>query len=216
MSARLIDSGDPEWLNATDIDYNVPFGRQIQEVVDAFQGSGYVAGGAARYILVPDAPGPGDIDVFMFGDHIDYSPLTELEYDFQGGVERAPRFSRGPESLVVQVVRPDPDNPLRTGFGPPLEVLSSFTFHTEQAALWKGTLAHAGLLSAAGLLSTQHKVLTNNLISNPVLSIFRLNKYGQKGYSVGMETVMEIVTNLSRLTTEELGDIELDALSMVS
>ncbi len=216
MTTKLISSGDPAWLNAEDIDFDLPYGRQIKEVVEAYQGIGYVAGGAARYLLVPDAPGPGDIDVFLFGDRHDWKPLTEIGYDWHGGVERAPLFSRDSSDLRVQVVKPDPDNPQRTGYGPPLQVLQAFTFHTEQAAIWRGEGGFSGLMSSDGLYATQNKVLTNNVISNPILSMFRINKYGRKGFSIGMKDVMEIAEAINALGSQEFEDVTMDALSMVS
>lgn len=213
---QFTDFGDPKWLAASDVTFDMEHGRQIQEVVEAYTGIGYVAGGAARYILLPRAPEPLDIDVFLFSSQFDASPLKELGYDLAGGVERAPAFSRDPDELRVQVVRPDPGHPKRKGHGMALEVLSSFTFTTEQAAVWEGAEGFAGLLSVEGRESTESRILSNNLISNPILSMFRLNKYGQKKYAVSMDMVMEIASALRDLTDDEYDAAMLDALSMVS
>ena len=213
---HFTDCGDPAWLAASDVTFDMKHGLQIQEVVEAYVNVGFVAGGAARYLLVPGAPEPQDIDVFLFRPTFDVDPLIELGYDEDGGVARAPHFSQYLQELKVQVVRPDPDHPKRTSYGTPLEVLSSFTFHTEQAAVWFSAGGYAGLLSVKGRESTESRILTNNLISNPVLSMFRLNKYGLKEYMVSMGMVMEIARVLHRLTPEEFDAVLADAQSMVS
>ncbi len=211
------DSGDPAWLTVTGIARDRYRAHQILEVVGAFEGIGYVAGGAARYMIIPDAPVPADIDVFLYGGVFDYEPLIRLGYepDYAKGPSRAPFFVQEEEELRVQVVRPDaPGN--RVSHGTPLAVLQSFTFHTEQAAIWYGAGGVAGLLSVKGRASTEERVLTNNNISNAILSMYRLNKYGRKGYSAGMETVTEIANAIHRLTASQYQEAMADALSMES
>ena len=219
------DFGDPAWLTASDILWgnhgsfsgqgNQDITHQIREIIIAFEGIGYVAGGAARYLLVPEAPEPADIDVFLYQDYMDTSPLDNLEYTSDNPEIRAPFFtSPGDGELRVQVVRPD--HGARKSFGTPLEVLQSFTFHTEQAAVWYGPGGAAGLISVAGQEATEERVLTNNHIANPVLSLFRLNKYGRKGYSLSMDTLVEITDVLHEYSEERYQAALADARSMES
>lgn len=205
---RLYSQGDPDWLVATDIHFgHLEHGREIEDVIRAFEGVGYVAGGAARYLLVPEAPEPKDIDVFLFGRHMDLSPMEELGYEPQGGSPRAPGFVRANDELSVQVVIPADDQIGMSNWGSPLRVLSQFTFKTEQAAVWYGAGGFAGLLSVMGKEDTENRVLnTNNHRTSPILSLYRINKYGQKGYTISMETLLEITTVLHRLSNKEYED----------
>ncbi len=210
------DFGDPAWLTASDISFVLSHAEQIREVIVAFEGIGYVAGGAARYLLVPDAPEPLDIDVFLYCSGFDVDPLLRLGYEpVEDSAHRAPFFvSPGEGELRVQVVRPD--HRARQAYGPPLEVLQSFTFTTEQAAVWYGAGGAAGLLSVAGRVDTENRALYNNRISNPILSLFRLNKYGQKGYSLSMETLIEITDVLRSYSESKYQAAVADARTMES
>lgn len=219
---HFADFGDPAWLMASSISTQFPLSyphvEQIREVIVAFEDIGYVAGGAARYLLVPDAPEPADIDVFLYQQTMNVQPLIDLGYELAGNPNsRAPFFTSpgGDKELRVQVIRPDP-NSTRRAFGTPLEVLKSFTFHTEQAAIWYEADGAVGLISVAGRAATEDRVLTNNRISNPVLSLFRLNKYGRKGYSVSMMSLQEITDALRKLTPDEYDAALQDARSMIS
>jgi len=210
--------GDPAWLTVTDIKGNgSQWALQILEVAEEFEGVGYVAGGAARFLVVEGAPEPADIDVFLYGGAFDYEPLLRLGYEpSELGPPWAPFFERDEGELKVQVVRPDVSDDKRVSHGTPLEVLSRFTFHTEQAAIWYGAGGAAGLLSVLGRESTEERILSNNSISNALLSMYRLNKYGRKGYVVSMESVMEIANTLRRLTDDQYNETIVDALSMES
>lgn len=212
------DIGDPSWVGVGDIQHDRRHSTQILKIIEVFQDIGFVAGGAARYMMVDGAPEPQDIDVFMYHRLNRTDPLENLNYSFDGASESIYRFSHSKHLLKVQVVVPSETVPGSRGmsYGPPVGVLSTFTFTTEQAALWHGVGGPAGLLSTQGKDDTEHRVLRNNCISNPVLSLFRINKYGQKGYSISMESLLEIVSHLRDVSDDEYDTVVSHALANVS
>lgn len=203
---HITEFGDPNWLAASDIGFSYPIGEQIREIIKAYEGIGFVAGGAARFVLIPDAPHPSDIDIWMYHSLLDPNPLYELGYHELEEVTGTRRFRRHDTDLPVQIILP---HSLRStkSWGTPLEVMLTFTFTTEQFAVMHGAGGASGLLSVAAKADTENRVImNNNCTKNPILSLHRLNKYGRKGYQVSMETLLEITTVLHRMSTEEYAE----------
>ncbi len=220
MTVQYVDVGDPEWIGATNIDFPEGIGDQVFELITALDGQAYVAGGAARFLLVPEAPEPGDIDIFLYRESNCFPVVAELGrlgYDYADGPPRCPRYDReNKNELKVQVVTPDENFQGRPSYGVPLELLRGFTFYTEQFALWHGVSGPAGLFSTKGREDTEARILRFNSLANPLLAAYRINKYGQKGYSVGMEEIMKLAESLRSFSADDYVEVVCDALSMQS
>ncbi len=219
MAVHYIETGDPEWVGIGNLDWPLTLGHQVREIVAELEGVGYVAGGAARWFLVKDAPQPGDIDVFLHDDkHVSaaYTALSALGYeDDETGPARAPRFNHPDYELPVQLVIPD-DVDRRSSFGPPLEVLQGFTFHVEQAAIYAGGDGIVGLVSESCRRDVRNHTLHFNNLSNPLLAAYRLNKYGKKGFTVGMAEILALGKAFRKGTKAEYELVTVDALGMQS
>ncbi|KKN77043.1 hypothetical protein LCGC14_0363820 [marine sediment metagenome] len=214
---HLSDFGNPHWLAATDIHFgHLEHGRQIEAIVKAFEGIGFVAGGAARFALMPSAPNPSDIDIWMFNNHLDLRPLFALGYHDYGEANGTRRFARDEDDLPVQIILPSSPRSTKS-WGTPLEVLLTFTFTTEQFVLMYGAGGASGLLSTQGREDTENRVIrNNNFRKNPILSLYRLHKYGRKGYTLSMETLIEITEALHGMSQQEYVDALSIALSVQS
>ncbi len=208
---HFTESGDPGWLIAVDVtplvNNNDEIYRQIVDIATTLEGIGYVAGGAARYLLVPRAPEPSDIDVFLYTTQMDHTPMDELGYILtEPERERSWDYERDEDELRVQVVRASDQKSERDGhssYGPVLEVLSGFSFTTEQAAVYYGTGGLSGMISTQCREHTEMKVLIPNRIDNPVTSVFRAVKYGKKGYHIPMNEVTNILQVAREMTDDE-------------
>ena len=215
---EYIETGDPEWISMTKIAFPLTVGHQVRQIVAELEGVGYVAGGAARFFLVNHSPDPLDIDVFLIDDKHEsaaYTVLAGLGYVEDGGPARAPRFVHPDYELPVQLVIPD-DVDHRSSFGPPLQVLQGFTFYVEQAAIYAGGDGIVGLVSESCRRDVRNKTLHFNNLSNPLLAAYRLNKYGKKGFSIGMEEILALGKAFRKGTKAEWELVTIDALGMQS
>ncbi len=218
MAIHYIETGDPEWMAMSNLDWPLTLGHQVREIVADLEGVGYVAGGAARFFLVSHSPHPLDIDVFLFDDKHEsaaYTALAALGYIEDGGPARAPRFLHEDYEIPVQLVIPD-DVDHRLSFGPPLQVLKEFTFYVEQAAIYAGGDGIVGLVSESCRRDVRNKTLHFNNLSNPLLAAYRLNKYGKKGFTVGMEDILKLGKAFRKGTVKDFELIIVDALGMQS
>ena len=218
-------SDDPEWTRVTDLDFPLEAGHQIKEVLETIGYYGYVACGADRWLMVDNSPLPGDIDVFLREKGHGSDVLTALEdigYVYHSGPSRAPKFHMEAadmgQHLLVQVIVPDEEHDARPSFGSPRHVLGGFTFTTEQAAVWYSDDDEGirGLFSLNCWTHTEAKQLVFNNLSNPILAAYRVNKYGQKGYSIPMEQILELAYAFRNFPIDQFGKVILDALSMQS
>ncbi len=206
MGIHYIETGDPEWISMSNLDWPLTLGHQVREIVAELEGVGYVAGGAARFFLVKGAPQPGDIDVFLYDENYVSAALTALAglgYIEDGGPTRAPRFMHLDYELQVQMIIPDEGVDHRVSCGPPLEVMRGFTFYVEQAAVYAGGADIVGLVSENCRRDVRNSTLHFNNLSNPLLAAYRLNKYGQKGFTVPMADILELGKAFRKGTKKE-------------
>lgn len=157
---------------------------QLEALLSALTTLGFVAGGAARKVLIPDAPEPTDIDVFLYNEkgstsqadlvlrNMGYSPAPVLPSAY---VYRHPAFV-----LPVQVIKPYVGLKL---YGKPAEVLSKFDFTVNQFALeytaQSLVLAHEGEESHSDHVNRYLNIVN---IASPLSLLNRMQKYVAKGY----------------------------------
>jgi hypothetical protein len=142
----------------------------------------YVAGGAARQLAIDDAPPAQDIDLFLYAED-GYTPccnaLRDMGYPFVGESDNAAIYEgRDTDELAVQVIRPYRDAFSLT-YGAPRDVLSCFSFTTEQFAV---TADNKALFSEEGVVHTHARRLVINNITDPLQLAMRALKYAAKGY----------------------------------
>jgi hypothetical protein len=193
-------------LNSTTRQERAP-GRQIVEVAYAIQGHGFIAGGAARALIMPEAPEPADIDIFCLSpEHCD--PVREavkaIGYAFEGEQGSAELYRAGFENLPVQIV---PASPTLSGprrYGTPVEVLGDFTFITEMFAVYAvgATSPLQQVYTQAAKTDTRLKRIRFNKLVSPIYATWRISKYSRKGYRISLRDVQTLFEAWQEMTTE--------------
>lgn len=157
---------------------------QVREIQVAIEGAGYIAGGAARQIVLGEqAPPAQDIDVFLeraeaYGSVC--KAIQELGYIFEAESDNAALFvppNDLRDELPVQVIRPYQDEHSLT-FGPVREVLSRFSFTTEMF----GLAGQTAVFTEAAMVDTKETRLVINNVTDPLQLAMRALKYAGKGY----------------------------------
>lgn len=167
---------------------------QLTELVQELDGVAYIAGGAARQlIMVEDAPPAGDIDLFIyhseeFGKCL--KMVQSLGYEIEDEQPTSIHFApRGDRELEVQVIRPYHGR-WSLSFGSPEDVISHFSFTTEMFAVTK-TQAIYGDRSKK---HTNNRELVIQNITDPLNVALRAVKYGQKGYGIDPTEMQKLMS----------------------
>ncbi len=167
---------------------------QVADLLEVLAGVGYVAGGAARQVVLRgDAPPAEDIDVFLYRRD-DFAScaaaVASLGYSVLGETPFAVSFSaRQPiHELPVQVIKPFRDEWSLT-YGTPEEVITQFSFTTEMFAIAGGR----AVVGASAREDTLARRLVLQNITNPLWVALRATKYTAKGYSVSATDMRRIL-----------------------
>lgn len=162
-----------------------------------------IAGGAARYDRVGmEAPPPGDIDLFVLqgADHDAIgSKLVDLGYRYEpdGKTMKNELYP-----LAVQLVDHDGSGALRV-WDTPENVIATFGFTTEMFALYlKDDGEVECLYSSVGYTDTINRVLHINHIIDPVRLAYRAVKYGRKGYSCTVASMLPLFAYWDAVTED--------------
>ncbi len=160
-----------------------------------------IAGGYARFLIMGErfpsfeAPPPGDCDLFVYGGEDPRGVRMVLElagWSLKHQARSGSAIYYHPmHDLNVQVVWQERDGLL---WPDPQSVVQSFSFTTEQFALLRndnGQLQGAYNLQATG--DTLSKRLVVNRIIDPARVLYRMNKYGRKGYTVDLSVVQDVL-----------------------
>lgn len=165
-----------------------------------------IAGGFARaqwflqeFMDAPvGAPPAGDVDLFV----LDGTPCNgvlravsaagwQQTYAREGSATFVHRDYKLPLS-VIWAERPGQFGSWKTAE----DLIESFSFRTEMFALWElapGVLEFVYDIEAP--VDTVNRVLHVNRIVDPVRLLWRMNKYGRKGYIVSVDEVQRVADN---------------------
>lgn len=165
-----------------------------------------LAGGAARALYYQrrgqSAPTPGDLDFFLLskadGREVERT-LGDIGYTLQRTAPTGARlFARDTVdgSPDIEVVPPSPQHPR----GDVHDIFDRFSFHVEQFAyrIVAGVLVEYA--TEEGLADFEAKRLRVYHIANPVNVVRRMNKYGLKGFTIGMDEVDKVMRNYAART----------------
>lgn len=165
-----------------------------------------IAGGYARNVILPGAPPPADIDVFLL-DGMDMAgdrPLimNALGYTAAGYRDGTTEYDK-PDAIKVQTIERS------RVIGEPLpawrsawDVIKTFGFTTEMFSLHMDAGSVIATYTAEAEADTSARVLRVNHIIDPVRLVYRMNKYGRKGYTVTMDEVLKAFSHWSDLRPE--------------
>jgi len=202
MSAAKFEKMTDNVIVVSEISFGGNLAGEIRQVARALEGLGFIAGGAARYVIHDWPVDPSDIDVFLYEEDYPYEQYAnELEAIGYTDTETPGKvvFENPGKKLRVQVVQPNDDR--ATAWGPPVTVISGFTFTTEQFALYYEVGQALGYTTYLAMKDTDERIIrNNNYHTNPILSLFRMTKYSKKGYSVSMQEVVQVADYISRMT----------------
>lgn len=160
---------------------------QLGELLEALDGLAYVAGGAARQIVMREqAPPAEDIDLFLYRV-ADYETCLKIVGDLayvsadvsENSVSFWPRD--WVNELGVQVIRPFIDewrDRWRRCYGEPEDVIGHFAFTTEQFAI----AGNEAIIGPNAIADTALRRLIVNNVTEPAVVAWRAVKYGHKGY----------------------------------
>lgn len=180
--------------NAVSSEAVVVWAPQVADLLEALAGVGFVAGGAARQIIMrDDAPAAEDIDVFLYRREdfaLCSAAVASMGYPVSGETPFAVTFSprRFAYELPVQVIKPFRDEWSLT-YGTPEEVITQFSFTTEMFAIAGGR----AVVGASAREDTLARRLVLQNITNPLWVALRATKYTAKGYSVSATDMRRIL-----------------------
>lgn len=191
---------------------------QARHILLAVKDQGFIGGGYARQIVYPDAPTPTDIDLFCTSEATNYRILEELGYrrgqKLPHAVNFIPDFTRWPEGKHVQAIDPHQNEYIKM-VGLPYDVLASFDFRCNMAAVWYDqhhqqfrALVHRNTYS-----DNLEKVLIINHCNCPLAMVHRINKYGRKGYRLPISEAAKIFTSFEEMPLEYRSQVRSAVLS---
>lgn len=172
------------------VDVSLP---QAAELLNAVGDVAYIAGGAARMLVMGDeVPAAWDIDLFLY--HPSdlarcLSALGELGYWHEANTERSAQFApRDVDELAVQVI-PFFRDAYSVTSGQPEDVLSCFSFTTEMFAIVKPGIAVVG---ASAVEDTRSRMLVVQNVTTPLVCGLRAVKHAYKGFGIAPEQLQII------------------------
>jgi len=167
---------------------------QVFELLEALGPAGFVAGGAARQIVMRDeAPPAEDVDVFT-ASRQELTACSEAIRSLGYLVTADTRFATTYRArdwvyeLNVQLIKPFSDTWNLT-YGTPEEVLSRFSFTTEMFAIAHGE----AIVGVAARQDTEERCLVLQNITDPLWVSLRATKYAAKGYSIAPSEMRRIL-----------------------
>lgn len=161
---------------------------QIRQLLDAVGDYAYVAGGAARQIVMgQEAPQAWDIDLFLYhpGDLARVSAaVAALGYVNDVDTERSSEFApRIPGELAVQIIEYYRDAWSLTA-GQPEDVLSHFSFTTEMFAVVRLRRTTEAVVGASSAADTRSHMLVVQNVTSPLVCGLRAVKHAYKGFGI--------------------------------
>jgi hypothetical protein len=177
----------------------------VEHVLRTLPG-GVVAGGAARWIAAPfsDVPEMQDIDVFLQEEKLSLQDAATLLSAAGYCPDEKPftwlhESHTWPIQLVVREGLRSGEQPWRSAW----DVIAMFAFTAEMWAL-EDTRDFLELTTTAqAVADTLTKTIAINNIIDPIRAAYRLNKYGLKGFDVGLADVAGIFRVWDALTEDQ-------------
>lgn len=170
---------------------------QISDLLRSVGHIAYVAGGAARELVMRDvAPPAWDIDLFMF-DGADVGLCKEMlfgmGYRQDAYTEHSSQFHPPePETqLAVQVIEHF-ENEWSLTTGEPEDVLSHFSFTTEMFAVVARSEGFEAVVGVRAPEDTRSRMLKVQNVTDPLIVSLRAVKYGYKGYGISEEEMQKV------------------------
>ena len=162
-----------------------------------------IAGGAARKLMVGDeAPDPSDVDVFLLEGVL---PDTMIGRMFASGFKLqhqrpgSATFITPRSTLPVQLVLSED---IEQVWSDPQGLIDSFGFTTEQFAVYYDSAQRLTFMHYdIAVETTLNRELVVNNILDPVRLLWRINKYGRKGYTISLDEVQHIADYYAGLPT---------------
>lgn len=176
---------------------------QVDELLATVGHIAFIAGGAARELVMPGvAPPAMDVDVFLYSAS-SYEEARQLigglGYAFFGYTENAACFDpRSDADLAVQLICPNQD-PLACTAGRVEDVLSHFSFTTEQFGITHNGTAIVG---ADAMSDTRDRLLCLVNVNDPLAVACRATKYAAKGYFMPMHEMHSLFLDWERKSDE--------------
>jgi hypothetical protein len=167
---------------------------QVADLLEALGAVAFVAGGAARQLVMLTAPAAEDVDLFVRSRaafETCEKGLIDLGYQVVGASPFAVTFAarNWRLELPVQLIRPYEDTWTKT-YGTPEEVLSHFAFTTEKFAVCAGGEAIVGETARR---DTSERRLVLQQITNPLWVALRATKYAAKGYQIDLSEMRRVL-----------------------
>jgi len=167
-----------------------PYG--FEDVLQAIQGKGFIAGGAARHIaylnevLRPEPPYPRDIDIFRYtkDDKYPYIGHKLAEAGWRGGSRTLHSYEyRQLNRLKVQVINPHANSYIKM-WGSIAEVLSQFDYTINLFAVEYVGGQYILHYTEQAIEDNVNKKLHVQHCNSPVAMATRASKYAAKGYKM--------------------------------
>lgn len=165
---------------------------QIRELLTSVGDVAYVAGGAARELVMRDeAPPSWDIDLFQYrpGD-VDIDVIREtlrrIGYHSEEQTQRSYRFTRNDGELEVQIIAYYRDAHSLTS-GAPEDVLAHFSFTAEMFAIVPGAGSAAAIIGSTAIDDVRSRMLVVQNVTDPLVVALRAVKYGYKRFGIAPE-----------------------------
>jgi hypothetical protein len=169
---------------------------QIDELLDAVGEIAYVAGGAARQLIMPDAPYAWDIDLFLYdGDDLNRckDAVRRLGYRQQIYTEHSSEFDpRDDSEWPVQIIEFF-ENQWSLSSGSPEDVLSHFSFTTEMFAVVRKNGVTEAIVGKDSRAHTESRMLRVQNITDPLIVGLRAVKHAYKGFGISPEELQKIM-----------------------
>lgn len=174
---------------------------QMIGILAALNGIGFVAGSAARrMILGDDAVPPNDIDIFLYRPEGQPDAVRALtDFGYKEKVRRLAitfeRYSVGAKFLPVQIVLPVKDTYQQT-YGEPATVLAQFAFTVQQFAVEFDAGIVKATYSPLGIDDDYRRILRNvnpRGLGSPLLRFWSAQKYIARGYRMLPEEAADLL-----------------------
>jgi hypothetical protein len=184
------------------------FGNDLSENPDLMdlvpllvENESFVAGGVFKDLFSDKAP--KDIDVFFYNEAACDTAINKFlrskKYELTYNTARSVGFVHTLSNTVVDIVRYQ--------YGTPLEVISRFDFSICKMAFYKDEQGFSLVRDTRSMSDLKNKLLyVDSSITNPDLFFNRLLRYIDYGYTVDVNTKMQLFRGIR----------EMDSLSLIT